>query len=399
MTKKQIRAKAAYINNKNFITPAYIQIDNDTIVGISNVVKQTNKDVQDIDLSDTILLPGFTNAHCHLDLTAIGLMQQAHSFVPWLASLIEKKLHLTTNDITTGISQGLKLLRNSGVTTVFDHISCYPLNLEIYSNSDIKKVLFSELLGVNSKKSIDLYTSLCKAKKVSTEPFYITPHSMYAINSETLNLFFSEQVPPFSIHLNESLAEKNLFNNLATDWMKLLKKYDKTWSPCQFGKSSSSIQHIDYLGYSLSNSLIIHGNYIDEKDVEILQEWHNIAVVHCPGSFNFFSHELFPYEVYKDNGIKIALGTDSISSNSTLNMLHEIRLFVKSQPNIGFNELIEMCTINACKAIGLRNTGMIGCGFDADIIGFNACKASNILEVLQTRDHVDFLMVKGSVKL
>jgi len=82
-------ASAAIVGNREIISPATIQIENGTIVNISNQKpKTTNHKI--IRLENTVLLPGFTNAHCHLELTGIGPIKDK-DFVPWIKTLISQK--------------------------------------------------------------------------------------------------------------------------------------------------------------------------------------------------------------------------------------------------------------------------------------------------------------------
>ncbi|MDP7552521.1 MAG: hypothetical protein QF791_04905, partial [Nitrospinaceae bacterium] len=44
-----------------------------------------------IDLSDSLLLPGFVNAHCHLALSALkGRIPRRERFTDWVRSLIDE---------------------------------------------------------------------------------------------------------------------------------------------------------------------------------------------------------------------------------------------------------------------------------------------------------------------
>ena len=57
------------------------------------------------------------------------------------------------------------------------------------------------------------------------------------------------------------------------------------------------------------------------------------------------------FDMYRKLGVRIALGTDGLSSNDTLSMVDEMKCVAKSFPNIPTKDIIEMATINGAKAI------------------------------------------------
>ena len=92
-----LKVKAAFIKNKELLSPAYIAIENGIIQKISSTPLGTNI----LDHSDKILLPGLTNAHCHLELTALGPLPKA-PFTEWLRSLLRARKTKSENEIQKG---------------------------------------------------------------------------------------------------------------------------------------------------------------------------------------------------------------------------------------------------------------------------------------------------------
>src|SRR3990167_2507420 len=82
----------------------------------------------------------------------------------------------------------------------------------------------------------------------------------------------------------------------------------------------------------------------------------------------FRSHPL-PYLL--NNGIIMALGTDSLASNDTLSILEEMRQARALFPQITNHTLLEMATINGARVLGLaEQTGSITPGKAANLIAF-----------------------------
>jgi cytosine/adenosine deaminase-related metal-dependent hydrolase len=57
----------------------------------------------------------------------------------------------------------------------------------------------------------------------------------------------------------------------------------------------------------------------------------------------------------RKNKCNIVLGTDSLASNWSLNILDEIRAIRQSQPSIPLEELLSWSTINGARALNMHN--------------------------------------------
>lgn len=287
------------------------------------------------------------NAHCHLELTALGRLKNK-GFVPWVEELMGRKRGegLGVRDqVQKGIRSGLKRLSDSGVTTVFDHVS-FDTSLETFQNAPIRVELFGEVVGSRPEVSRKIYDELRRQKDIYGPQLHITPHAIHTVPPEILKEIFQNEPKPFSIHMNESQAEMDYFQNRGDMWCKIC-EITKNNGKNPHGKTSSAIAYCAEQGLSLDHCLIVHANYLSDHDIQILKGSKNICVVHCPSSHAFFGHKPFPYERLRDNGIPVALGTDSVCSGSTLNMTDEIHLFWTQFPKITKEEMIAIACQNA----------------------------------------------------
>ena len=75
----------------------------------------------DIDLGDTAIVPGFVNAHTHLDLTgARGLTPATSDFVGWLRQVIAYRRQRTPQQVATDVQVGIEESLRFGTTLVGD---------------------------------------------------------------------------------------------------------------------------------------------------------------------------------------------------------------------------------------------------------------------------------------
>jgi cytosine/adenosine deaminase-related metal-dependent hydrolase len=381
-----IHARAAALPDRRWLTPAWILVRDGKIEKLSDTPLSGD---QIIDLPDTTLLPGFINAHCHLELTALNPLPEKN-FTLWIQNIMTAAQSLENVAKLAGIKSGIAKLIASGVTTIFDHVSAHT-DLTEHARAPIDIFAFGEVLGSAQKNAAPSLANLRAVKKTATIPYHITPHSVHAVASPILAQVLREEAPPFSIHLAESADEKTYFSEKSGPLFDLIQSKNGDVYP-----DASAIAAIQRLG-GLRNSLLVHGNHLSENDFTQMTDWPNCCVVHCPGSYEYFAHTGFDPDRLRSRKIPIALGTDSLASNSDLNFLHEIKLYLKAHPQNDFWEFLPLLGANAAHAIGLTGHGNIAVGQTASFTGFNNAAPNALLKTLPERTQADFVMANGKV--
>ena len=99
-----------------------------------------------------------------------------------------------------------------------------------------------------------------------------------------------------------------------------------------------------------------------------------MSIVHNPSSNLKLSSGICDVSRLLENGVNVALGTDSASSNNKQSMLKEIEIAsliskLKAADNLKAYEVLKMATINGAKALGIDDkVGTIEEGKCADLI-------------------------------
>lgn len=382
------------------LSPGVIRLSKNKIieVGGPSLLNQKNPDEELLDLGSFVLLPGFVNAHCHLELTSLGPLSPAH-FVSWILEMVKRKNAMTKDEMIAGIKQGVQNLLQTGVTTVGDHIS-FNTTWETILESPLRGKLFAEVLGILPEVCRDIYQALIDIKKDvdkrgSLFEMHITPHSVHGVHPDTLKKVITEQPPPLSSHLAESQTEDDYFRKKGGDLTQLI--VERSLVSPHHGKSAFDV--LKKMNLDLSKLLVIHGNYLDKSNIKLIKK-HQLSIVHCPGSHEYFGHRPFPAKDYLDQRINIALGTDSIVSNTELNFLSELKKFTKTNPTLTPQQILTMATLGGAKALRMENEiGSLIPGKKADIVGFKLNKGENPFETAFQADQADFLMIEGKVIL
>ncbi|MBR6465241.1 MAG: amidohydrolase family protein, partial [Bacteroidales bacterium] len=76
----------------------------------------------------------------------------------------------------------------------------------------------------------------------------------------------------------------------------------------------------------------------------------------CPLSNIFIHRQLPPIDLMRRNGLKICLGTDSLSSNLILDMVREMECLQENFPHLELGEILSWACTNGALLLGKEDT-------------------------------------------
>ena len=98
--------------------------------------------------------------------------------------------------------------------------------------------------------------------------------------------------------------------------------------------------------------LLIHNVYSSEEDVERVSDTNvNTTWVLCPNSNLYIEKTLPPVTMLYNKAQNIAIGTDSLSSNTNISMIEELKTLNTNFPHISINNLFQWATLGGAKAL------------------------------------------------
>jgi cytosine/adenosine deaminase-related metal-dependent hydrolase len=326
------------------------------------------------DLGECILLPGLINAHCHLDYTMMrGALFGGGSFSAWIQRLNAMRRSLDQRDYLDAIAAGESELRRWGCTTVLN-IESFPELVPFLPGSSIRIWWFLEVMDVRSRleSSEALAGAIHFFEKAGEHRggFGISPHAPYTVSHDLYALsasFAGKYNLPLCTHLAESDEELAMFLKGEGALHEFLRSIGRPMDDCG-GKSP--VQAVLGSGILPEGSLLVHMNMITGADKDLLRASAGMyPVIHCPRTHAFFERPPFDLEFYRESGIPVLLGTDSLASNEDLNMFAEMRAMQSSFPGLDPCEILAMATIRPAGAIGLEGRlGELAPGAMADFI-------------------------------
>jgi aminodeoxyfutalosine deaminase len=324
-----------------------------------------------IDLGDVCIVPAFVNAHTHLEFSdLVKPIPFEATFANWIANVIAHRRKQQEGQPSTvlhsvrreTILQGLEQSWKSGCGIVVDMIT-EPWSVESLTTSmqnpsstpnwqsELEVFALAEVLGTEAARA---QQTLDFARQVATGPctqpgdirvrYGISPHAPYStplkLVEEAVQLA-NQKNQLVSMHLAETREEIEFLDHGTGPIADMLRRFVST--PIRPGEFSVQ-EYLEVLS-TAHRSLIVHGNYLTETNIDFIQR-HNdcMAVIFCPRTHAFFGHENHSWKTLLARGIQVFLGTDSLASNPDLNILDEARFLYQRDRSIHPDVLLSMIT-------------------------------------------------------
>ncbi|HET7287324.1 MAG TPA: amidohydrolase family protein, partial [Pyrinomonadaceae bacterium] len=151
----------------------------------------------------------------------------------------------------------------------------------------------------------------------------VSPHAPYTVCGPQLELIADlakSQSLPLMMHAAESEAEELLLREGCGVFAEGLARRSIEWKT----PGLSSIDYLKQHGILDTRPLLAHCIRVDDNDIETLRTTGS-TVAHCPKSNAKLGHGRAPFAKFIEAGIRVGLGSDSVASNNTCDILEEAR--------------------------------------------------------------------------
>jgi len=393
-----LRARTVYPVSRPPIEDGAVIVRDGVIQAVGNYHDLSPDDNDQEDLGEVVLMPGLINAHCHLDYTGMaGMIPPRNNFVEWIEAIVAIKANWDYSDYAKSWVTGANQLLASGCTTVADMEAVPELIPEVWESTPLRIFTFMELLSVTRKAPPEeLVNQAIKRLKAHPNPrggFGLSPHALYSTYAE---LVTSARDWPLSIHVAESAPEDEMFRESKGIMYRWLERNQRDMSDCTGRSPVHMLHELSLLNDGL---LAIHCNYLDDDDIGLLGD-HHVNVVHCPGSHEYFGHAEFQAAELRKAGANLCLGTDSLASmrlrgstKPALNLFVEMCGFAEKYPGFSPEEILEMATVNAAKALDRR--GQLGELTPNSLADLIAVESNSIESLVHSPPTVQKVMING----
>ncbi len=341
---------------------------------------------------DGVLLPGLVDAHTHLQYTGMAEVGQRryHGFEDWASAF--DALYAAGHDWKADAVAGAARLLAAGVTAVADVVT----DLEavgVLSEVGMHGIAYWEVMSWQDAPWRRYGRAQVEAEldRIPPSPGAgLAPHAPYSLDTVPLHEIpdiVRERGLRLHIHLGESQFEGERVpadgGERHENWRFAGVQSFRALRELGFGTSAT--EFVDRLGVLGPDCHIAHGVYMTQRDRRLLR-LRGTSVALCPRSNEVIGLEPPPVADYLREGNAIAVGTDSLSSSPSLDLMADVAALCRLARAQGYGgedlheRLLAAATLGGARALGLdvgpRRLGQLGVGAAADLAFFDISAGS-----------------------
>ncbi len=351
------------------------------------------------DFGPSAILPGLVNCHSHLELTAMrGLLDSVENdFLSWLLKLTKIRADfLSADDIELSTLLGAVEGARAGITCFGDVGRSGAASFKALKTTGLRGVVFQETeFSPDENKAEEYFQKLkekfldLKQQETALVRIGLSPHAPYTVCAglfKKIAEFAVRENIRTTIHTAESAIEDDFMLRGEGVLAGLWERGGFEWR----APGVSSVRYLSSLGVLDARPLLVHCVNVDDADLGLIAGSRS-RVAHCPKSNAKFGHGIAPLENFLARNITIGLGSDSVASNNTCDLIEEARfaaLMARSGQDrarqdkahfIAAGDMLNMMTLGGARALGLENEiGSLEPGKQADLAVISTGSAAQI---------------------
>jgi len=314
-----------------------------------------------------VIVPGFVNAHSHIEYAVYAGFGDGLPFVPWIGMHVQRKEALDLDDMVAIATVGAHECLRSGVTTIGDcSFSGAAANAAVATG--LRAIVYLEAFGRDAS-ALDRFHEL----HTRIEPLLgdrvavgVSPHAPYTCTLEVYRACAALELPQ-ATHFAESTAEREWLVHGAGDWSPLAGLLVPP--PGETGIRMLAAEGL--LGPGLMAAHCVHA---DDEEIALLAA-HGVGVAHCPRSNGYLGCGVAPLEELRAAGVAVSIATDSPASTPSLDMFEEIRAAIvgararAGRPDaLPAADALELATLGGARVLGIADqVGSLVPGKQADL--------------------------------
>lgn len=328
------------------------------------------------------LAPGFVNTHTHLELSFFDrVFLPGGSMVAFLQQIDSLRMDINQEIIDSALEKAYDSLRLDGQVAYGD-ISNAPDTVPFKAAEEFESVTFVEMFGANVELADKAFDEGQRVLQLFLEAgvkrAYLTPHAPYTVSYHLLDLLEPAlaENPIYSLHFAETGQEwefmrtgKGAIDNL----------YRNVWHRhVEIPSQEEYLRLIERHGRDGKLTLLVHCVRLEREEmVRLKAACPGLSVALCPMSNLFMEGRLADIDGMRSAGIRITIGTDSLSSSPSLSVLDQLRVINRYYPAIPVPELLRWATRNGAEALGFTHLGKLEEGAAP---GLNAIVGEGVLQ-------------------
>lgn len=312
-----------------------------------------------IEFFDGILTPGFINAHCHLELSHLaGKLKRGTGFCDFALGLMDSRNKEPLQARHAAMQEAVAGMRRKGIVAVGDISNSAESFTVKDRNRSVFFHTFIELIGLDPKAAAKIFTNgleLLRQLESHGQRGSLAPHAPFSVSAELLSLIAKHDMEtemPLTIHNQESIEETRF---LMGEICRVHELYGKLGIDLGFF-SPPGLAGMAHLLPPLGGCapLLVHNTFTTAADVEAAAAA-GAGWCFCPRANLFIEGRQPDYSLFKNHERRICVGTDSLASNDSLDVLAELNVIAKAAPFFTEEQLLAMVCSNGAVALGISD--------------------------------------------
>lgn len=311
---------------------------------------------QSVEKLKGIIVPGFVNAHCHLELAHLrDKLPRQTGLIDFIKGVIGLR-QFDEAEVADAMQAADEEMYKNGIVAVGD-ISNHSRSRPVKEKSKLYYHTFIELIGLDPAKAKEVFEKGLKIKEEFGElPASLVPHAPYSVSKELLREIYNyskKRENILTIH-NQETEEENKFYRYRSgaflDFYAYLQQDISFFKP----QARNSLQTFTPAFPENQRIMLVHNTYTSLKDLFFVRRFHPDAYwCFCPNANLYIENRLPKVELFLPQNFNITLGTDSYASNDKLCVLSEMKTLHENFPKLELTETIKWATLNGAKFLGI----------------------------------------------
>jgi cytosine/adenosine deaminase-related metal-dependent hydrolase len=312
-----------------------------------------------------VLVPGFVNTHCHLELSCMkGHIAEHTGMLGFVREFISKRNNFSAAEKTSAIAAAEAEMLENGIVAIGD-ISNTTDTLEQKRRGRLYYHTFVEAFDLHPSRAevvFDEAKAIYEAFSSGLSPdngaVSLVPHAPYTVSPslyEKIKELAADKHAILSVHNQESKAENELFQLGTGPFIDMYARMGMDHSWFKPTRLSSLLSTLGYYPSDL-NLLLVHNTFTSEEDIkEGIKRFgkNKLFWATCPKANLYIENTLPDYEAFVRSGAKMTIGTDSLASNTSLSVLEEMKMLSARFPSLSLDQLLTWACKNGADFLGI----------------------------------------------
>ena len=321
-------------------------------------------DIEMMDCSGKVALPGFINMHTHSPMSLMRGIGEDMLFYDWIKAIWKAEEKLDHDFVYWGTKAACLEMIRSGTTTFNDQYWFFDSSVKAAREMGLRIATGYDVMDKGSRAEAERQQEQCIAKSEAFlnagDPgliYELAFHAIYSVSEEMI-CWTADLARKYDVGLHIHLCETRT-----------------EVEDCKAAHGGlTPVEYLDRLGVLSPRLLAAHTLWLTDHDIQLLAD-HGVHCIH-----NIFSNAKlasgfrFRYNEMRDAGINLCLGTDGCASSNNLDMLEAMKasaIFQKAWREdpaaLPLGELLDMATLNGARALRL-DAGRLEEGAVADLL-------------------------------